>query len=89
MTFLWVLSLLGAVVGGLVLMVGVIGSSGAPQEAAAAGIACALAVIPYCFARAIEKLNSPSEKMFEETRTQTKLLAALANKAHEGEIGRT
>ena len=49
---LWVLTLAAACLGGLVLGMGVLTSQGAPQEAAAAGIACGLGVLPYVAARA-------------------------------------
>jgi hypothetical protein len=50
--FLWLVALLGALAGGVVLLLGFLFASGAPQEAAAAGLACGLAVIPYVLARA-------------------------------------
>lgn len=55
---LWVLAIFGALFGGLILLVGVSGASGAPQEAAAAAIAAAMAVIPYVLARAASELSS-------------------------------
>ena len=39
--------MIGAVLGLLVLLVGIVISKGAPQEAAMAAMACAFAVIPY------------------------------------------
>lgn len=42
-----ILVMIGAVLGLLVLVVGVAFANGAPQEAAMAAIACACAVIPY------------------------------------------
>lgn len=52
----WVLALLGALLAAFVLVVMVAGANGAPQEAAGAAIAAAIAVIPYVFARAVEAL---------------------------------
>jgi hypothetical protein len=57
MIFIWILALLGSIAAGLTLFGGILFSNGAPQQAAAAAIAVGFAVIPYCFARAIEKLN--------------------------------
>ena len=58
MTFVWVCALIGSILGGLTLL-SVAVQTGAPQQAAVAAIAVALAVIPYCFARAIEKIDGP------------------------------
>ncbi len=51
----WQLTQLGSIIGALLLIVGVSGANGAPQEAAAAAIAIACAVIPYCMARAVDE----------------------------------
>jgi len=58
--FLWVITILGSLLGGGVLVFGVIGAQGAPQEAAAAAIGIGLAVIPYCLARAVAEMGKPS-----------------------------
>lgn len=50
----WIGALFGAIASTVVLVAGVAGAGGAPGEAAAAGIACAVAIIPYVFARALE-----------------------------------
>lgn len=55
--FLWVLTMIGSVLGGLVVLLGVVGANGAPQEAAAAAIGIALAAIPYCLARAVSEMD--------------------------------
>ncbi len=52
--FLNIVALLGAVAGGVTLFGTFAGSKSAPQEAAGAAIAVALAVIPYVFARAVQ-----------------------------------
>lgn len=52
----WVISLLGAIVGGGMLLIAVTSSNGAPQEAAGAAMACGFAIIPYVFARAVSEL---------------------------------
>jgi hypothetical protein len=81
---LWILTLIGTVLGVISLIEGLSSATGAPQQAASAGIAVACAVIPYCFARAMQQIMEPSrEKLLEEARAQTKLLAALANDSAE------
>lgn len=77
---------LGAVLGGLVLVLSVVGSSGAPQQAAGAAIAVALAVIPYVLARA----NAESRRIRFEQRLIERLdrmadtLADLEKKTKSG-----
>ena len=55
MRFFEILTFIGAALGGLVLILGVFGASGAPQEAAAAGIAIALVAIPYCITATLHR----------------------------------
>jgi len=57
---LYLLPILGALGGALVLVIGIAKDSSAPQLAAFAGVACALAIIPYVFARAIDAACSES-----------------------------
>ena len=45
--FLWVLTILGSILGALAAGSGIMLASGAPQEAAAAAVGIAFAVIPY------------------------------------------
>lgn len=62
--FLWVLTAIGSVLGVLTVVFGVMGAKGAPQEAAAAAIGIAFAVLPYCLARAaseISQMNAEAE----------------------------
>lgn len=58
--FSWALVIVGALLGGFTLLA-VVSAQSAPQEAALAAIAVALAVIPYCFARAVTELAKPAE----------------------------
>ncbi len=53
MIICWIIALLGAGFGGLFLIVGLNAANGAPQEASVA----ALAIVPYCFARAVQGLR--------------------------------
>lgn len=54
----WVAALLGAVIGGFLLL-SAITVPAAPGQAAAAAVAIGCAVIPYVFARACESLHRP------------------------------
>lgn len=54
MVFLFALPIIGAILGGLALFFGGLLASGAPQQAAAAAMAVALAVIPYVLARSVQ-----------------------------------
>jgi ABC-type phosphate transport system permease subunit len=53
----WILTILGTVVAGLFLAGALFASNGAPQEAAAAALAAAFAVVPYVFTRAIQAMG--------------------------------
>ena len=55
--FLWSLTIVGSILGALAIAVGVTSATGAPQEAAAAAVGIALAVIPYCLARAVSEMK--------------------------------
>jgi len=59
-TFLGICTLLGCTIGGLILLVTIVGSNGAPQEAAGAALAIAFAAIPYCFQGATLRMRKPS-----------------------------
>lgn len=89
MGLIWIFVLLGAVLGGMTAL-SAFAATSAPQQAAAAAIGVALAVIPYCFARACHFLREDSKlselRMINETmKTHTRLLAASANAATPGE----
>ncbi len=56
-TFLWTVTIVGSIFGGLTAMFGVLGANGAPQEAAAAAVGVSLAVIPYCLSRAVSEIG--------------------------------
>lgn len=53
-TFLYVVTILGGIIGGFILF-GSFFMDSAPQQGAAAAMAVAFVVIPYCMARALEK----------------------------------
>jgi hypothetical protein len=52
----WIISLLGAGLGGIVLVGGLYSAQGAPQEAVVCALACACGILPYCFARAVTEI---------------------------------
>ena len=54
----WIITIIGSAIGLLTLIATLLGSNGAPQEAAGAAIAVAFAVIPYCLARALSEMGS-------------------------------
>jgi uncharacterized membrane protein len=56
MKALWVITALAAALGGCALVLAIFAGS-APQQAALAAIAVALAVIPYVFTRAVEGIT--------------------------------
>ncbi len=62
LTFLWVLTILGTLIGGGLFALGWMSATSAPQEAAAGALGIALAVIPYCLARAVQELNRMDDK---------------------------
>ncbi len=55
--FLWILVIIGSILGGLIAFIGVAAAESAPQEAAAAAVGIGLAVIPYCLARAVSEMG--------------------------------
>ncbi len=71
-TLFYILSIIGGIIGTLILFL-IIFVDSAPQQGAGAAIAVALVVIPYCMARAFEKLR---QKPLDET--LGKLLIAQA-----------
>ena len=56
--FAWIVALVGSALGALTFLLTMSGAESAPQEAAGAGMALALAAVPYCFARALGELTS-------------------------------
>jgi uncharacterized membrane protein YedE/YeeE len=66
MIFCWVISIICACIGAVVLVGGVLGSTGAPQQAAAAAIAAALVVIPYCFTLAVEGIRRENRDLITQ-----------------------
>jgi hypothetical protein len=90
MKSLHIITILGCVCRGFILVGTFLTATGAPQQGAGAALAVALAVIPYCFVRAVESWAEPSaseaelRKLNETLATHTRLLAQLANASIEG-----
>lgn len=57
--FSYILTMIGTAIGGFTLLMTMAADS-APQQAAGAAMAVAWAVIPYCFARCVEKIGEVS-----------------------------
>lgn len=53
----YTLVIIGTLIGGFTFFDSMIAAESAPQQAAGAAMAMAWAVLPYCFARAVEKLG--------------------------------
>lgn len=53
-TTLWVLTLIGSLIGGYEFFSGIANATSAPQQAAQSAMAVAWVVLPYCAARAWE-----------------------------------
>lgn len=66
MKFWWFLTVLGSAFGMLATLVS-IGANSAPQQAAAAAVAVALAVIPYCMARALTEWKALEQNTPKKT----------------------
>jgi hypothetical protein len=74
--FIYVFPFLGALAGGLIIMSTMAGATSAPQEAAGYAMACALCVVPYVFARAIDMMiNRDSEHLRRHTAALEKMAA--------------
>lgn len=54
----WGVTMLMSAVGAIVAFTGMAAANGAPQEAAAAAMGLAIAVIPYCFSRAFTEMTA-------------------------------
>ena len=56
-TLLWIVTILGSILGVVILIGTLLSADGAPQQASGAAVSVALAVIPYCVARAVTELR--------------------------------
>jgi hypothetical protein len=58
--FSYILVIIGTLIGGFTFFDTMISAESAPQQSAGAAMALAWAVLPYCFARAVEKIGERS-----------------------------
>lgn len=70
---LYGVTLIATAIGALVLVLGFVAAKSAPQEAAAAALAIAIAVIPYVFTRSVQLANDYAERR----RNDQRLIALL------------
>jgi len=82
MKVFWWLAIIGAVAGAFGL-VATWAANGAPQQAAGAAIAVALAVLPYCLARAVEGIRGERELIKTAASFATKLCPDCAESVRE------
>lgn len=59
MRFFWGATIACSVLAGFVILLTLVGTRSAPQEAAGYAMACALVVVPYVFARALQAFHAP------------------------------
>lgn len=57
MVFLWIVTILGCLAGGIALLDGLMENS-APKQGAGAALAAAFAIVPYVFTRSVEGLRN-------------------------------
>lgn len=76
-TFIYLMPLLGSIAATLVILLTLGSSNSAPQEAAGYAMACALAVVPYVFARAIDLAR---DEAVSHRNRQTDALEKLARR---------
>lgn len=78
MIFLYVIAIIGAILGGITFVFGTVFASGAPQQAAVAAMAVALAVIPYVLARSVQIITQDGAKKRHDKQLLAKLDALIA-----------
>jgi uncharacterized membrane protein (DUF485 family) len=74
--FMFVCTILSALLGILVVLVSFASGMSAPQQAAAAGVACAMGILPYVIARSSAAINQRSADQNTE-----RIVQALQNNA--------
>lgn len=66
MRIVFLLPLIGAIIGALIVMLTIASGGSAPQEAAGYAMACAFAVVPYVLARSIQIMYEDSQVQLTE-----------------------
>jgi len=77
-TILWLLAAAGAIGGAAILVSTLMSATGAPQEAAGAAIACAVAIAPYVLARAFGELLPRASQRHPSSMERATVWVALA-----------
>jgi len=75
-SFIYLMPLLGSIAGTLELLWTAIAATTAPQQAAGYAMACALAVVPYVFSRAIDLARDENESHQNRQSTALEKLAS-------------
>ena len=84
MRILWLMPIIGALAALLVIAMTLATSKGAPQEAAGFALACAVAIIPYVFTRALVSLfNTGLQDSTEQIVAAIRQAAADADRPHQ------
>jgi hypothetical protein len=55
-TIVWIIPMIGVGLAAVILVSGMASATGAPQEAVVAALACAVAILPYCFTRSVSEI---------------------------------
>lgn len=79
-TLVYLMPLLGSIAASIVFLLTIARAESAPQEAAGFAMACALAVVPYVFARAIDLARDEVENHRKRQTIALEQLAELASK---------
>lgn len=82
---IYVFPLLGSLAGGLIILGTMVRANSAPQEAAGYAMACALCVVPYVFARAIDMMINNDSDHF---RRHTSALETIAKQTRPADTAR-
>ena len=53
---IWLLPLVGVLIGGFILIGGMASANSSPQEAVIVSLSLACAILPYCFSRALTEI---------------------------------
>lgn len=80
MTVVWIVSIIASILAGFSMYSDLHSATSAPQQGAAAAIACAIAIIPYCIARGMgEVVREDREKRLDEYIKRVDELATRGN----------
>jgi hypothetical protein len=82
-TIVWIIPMIGVGLAAVILVSGMASATGAPQEAVVAALACAVAILPYCFTRSVSEIldtwtTPESDLRFPEYRTDSEITQVRA-----------